>query len=468
MKNQEDFMTGLTSCFQYLPKSVFTATLILVYLFMTAGLVHAEGEDASARMTIMEAIRIALADNHELKAMKNAALAQEKDIGIARSLFLPRIFIEERYLQTTNPGYAFMSRLNQARIVQQDFNPSSLNHPDPISDFQSSLTLEQPLFMKKALVGLDISKTEAQARNAELGRRREDVAYQVVRACLTIVSAREFLRAADQGVEDAREHHRVALTRFSNGVGQYADTLRTSTALTDARQKRNVAEKNLHLARRGLGLLLGMTGAADVEDATLPLHRKELPYYVNAAVARSDLQAAELRVKNASNSVRMAEAGYFPYIGAAGTYQLHDHNHPFGSEGSNWQVGAFLRWDLFDGTRREYERSKSMQLSSQAREQVAALKKGIDYRIYEAYLNVEEAVKNVDLARESLQAAREGTRLIKARYENGLSPLTELLNAQTSLEQARTGMAAQESASKIALATLCHESGTILQDLNIE
>ena len=109
-----------------------------------------------------------------------------------------------------------------------------------------------------------------------------------------------------------------------------------------------------------------------------------------------------------------------------------------------------------------------MQLSSQAREQVAALKKGIDYRIYEAYLNVEEAVKNVDLARESLQAAREGTRLIKARYENGLSPLTELLNAQTSLEQARTGMAAQENASKIALATLCHESGTILQDLNIE
>lgn len=462
-------MTKLPCHFCCFARYALTATLfVLLCLTSTALPVHAENEDATAKIKIVDAVRAALASNHKLKAMKNISLAQEKDIGIARSSFLPRLFFEERYLQTTNPGYAFMTRLNQERITQQDFNPATLNHPDSISDFQTSVTLEQPLFVKKALVGLDISKTESQAKIAELQRTREDIACQTLCAALTIVSAKEYLKATEQGIEDAREHHRVSVSRHANGLGHYADTLRTSTALAEARQKRNTAEKNLLLARRGLGLLLGSNSAADVTDDAIPLILKDLSYYEKAAASRGDLRAARLRAQNAANSVRLAEAAYYPYIGAGGTYSFNDHNHPFGAEGTNWQVAAFLRWDLFDGAKREYERAKAAQISSSAREQIFALQKGMAYRIYEAYLNVEEAARNVELTREALQAATEGTRILKSRYENGLSPLAELLNAQTSLEQARAGLVAQENASKIALATLALESGTILQDLNIE
>jgi outer membrane protein TolC len=194
----------------------------------------------------------------------------------------------------------------------------------------------------------------------------------------------------------------------------------------------------------------------------------DLSTYVKAAETRSDLEAAQLRSENAKQNIRMAEAAYFPNIGMGGTYQFNDHNQPFGSEGESWQFMAFLRWDIFDGTKREYERAKAKNLAAQAQEQVSAMKKGVSYRIYEAYMNVQEAWKNIELTRESLKTAAEGTRLLKLRYENGFSPLAELLNAQSSLEQARAGLVEKENAYKVSLATLSFESGTILKDLSID
>ncbi len=452
-----------------LTKTIVTVFIAVFLIFLSAiPPSGAETKIPERRMSIIDAVRIALADNHEIKAGQSIADAREKDIGIARSYLLPKLYVEERYLRTTNPGYSFMSRLNQQRINAQDFDPERLNHPDPINDFQSSLTLEQPLFAQKAFVGLGMSKKEAQAAKNELRRKKEDIAFQVIKACLAITSLKEYVGAVEKGVEDAREHKRVADLRYKNEIGQYADTLRAQTALMEARQKKNIAEKNLSLAKRGLGMLLATTESIDVEDNKIDFPLNDLPAYLAAADFRSDIRAAQLRSDNASENIKIAEAGYFPYIGVGGTYQMNDHNLPLGSEGTNWQIMAFLRWDLFDGTKREYERAKAKHLASSAREQTAAMKKGVSYRIYEAYLNVEEARKNIDLADETLKTAEEGTRLLGMRYENGFSSLADLLAAQSSLEQARAGLIERRSAYQTALATLSFESGTLLKDLKLE
>lgn len=440
----------------------------LFLLFLLISSAWAQGQPTERRMTLSEAVQTALVENHEIKALQSATSAQEKDIGIARSYLLPRISFEERYLRTTNPGYAFMSRLNQERIDTADFNPALLNHPDPINDFQSSLTLEQPLFVKKIYLGLNMSKTEAKAKGQELIQKREEIAFQVIKACLLLASAKEYARAVEQGVTEAQEHQRVADLRYKNGLGQYADTLRVATSFMEARQKMNIAQKYVNLAKRGLGLLLATTESIDVVDPVIELPLSDLPTYVQAAESRSDLRAAHLRKENAEENIKLAEAAYLPNIGVGGTYQFNDHGQLLGSEGKNWQVMAFLRWDLFDGTKREYERAKAKHLATQAQEQVSAMKKGISYRIYEAYLNVDEARKNIDLTKEALQTAEEGTRLLRVRYENGFSPLADLLSAQSSLEQARAGLVERENSYKMALATLSFESGTILHDLKID
>lgn len=457
--------------FRSIPRSSALFTSFLLWMLsgiILPGDVPALEQESVHRLTLTEAVRTALSNNHEVLAQQDAAKAQEKGIGVARSKLLPRVSLEERYSRTTNPSYAFMSRLNQERIEQQDFDPDALNHPDPINDYQTSVTIEQPVFVQKALLGLSMSKREARAAGEDLNRKREETAYSVTRAFLMAQSAKEYAKAARAGIEEARENARIAGLRYKNGLAQYADTLRTSTALMEARQRSNVAEKDVALTKEYLSLLLSADERIDVADTPVELSLAELTYYTENAGTRSDLRAASLRGENAKQNVRLAEAGYLPHVGVGGSYQLDDHDTPFGSEGKSWQVSAFLKWDLFDGTKREYERAKAIHLANQARESLAAMKQGVSYRITEAYLNAEEARKNSELARQALQTAEESTRLIRLRYENGLAPLADLLSAQSSLEQARAGIVEKENASRTAVAALSFESGTILRDLHIQ
>ena len=90
----------------------------ITFFFLFFLLMSASGwaSDAERRFTLSEAVNAALENNHELKAQKNALAAKEEDIGIARSYLLPKISLEERYSRTVNPGYAFMTKLNQQRI----------------------------------------------------------------------------------------------------------------------------------------------------------------------------------------------------------------------------------------------------------------------------------------------------------------------------------------------------------------
>jgi outer membrane protein TolC len=427
--------------------------------------VPAAGEEA---MSLQEAVRTAMENNHDLRAFGNSVSAQQEDIGIARSSLLPKITFEERFMRTTNPTYAFMAKLNQERFTQQDFDISSLNSPRAVNDFQTSFSFEQPLFARKAYVGLDMARTEFTAKKEDYTRKQQEIALKVVHSYLMVLTAKEYVTVSEKAVEDRKEHLRIAELRYSNGLGLYSDTLRASTALTDAEQKLVSAQKNLDVAKRALGLLLGKTEPVETVSERLEIPLLDIEYYSNASQDRKDIKSLESRYENARNGLRLAESGYFPVIGIGGSYQLNDHRRPLGAEGESWQFMAFLRWDLLDGMRREHERSKAKYQISEAEEHLNGLRKAVSFRVFEAYLTAKETMKNAELSRSALKTAEEGKRLVRVRYENSLSPIIDLLDAQLSLDHARANTIARENEHRFAIVNLGYESGTILKDLRIE
>ncbi len=152
--------------------NLFASCLLPVFFFVIfffAGAVAGE----ERKLSLPEALRIALAANHELKSFTNTLSAEKESIGVARSFLLPRITFEERFLRTTNPTYSFMAKLNQERFTADDFAVASLNNPDPINDFQTSFSVEQPVFVKKAFVGLACPKRRPQPRKKNSREKRK-------------------------------------------------------------------------------------------------------------------------------------------------------------------------------------------------------------------------------------------------------------------------------------------------------
>jgi outer membrane protein len=440
---------------------------LLVVVFCNATfLPPAAGGEQS--ISLREAILTSFANNHELKGGQSRLAASQADIGIARSFLLPSLSFEERYQRTANPTYTFMSKLNQERFTARDFAIGSLNNPDEINDFQTLFSIEQPLFVKKANIGLDMAKKQHEIAGMQYLRKKEEIALEVVRTFLMVRTSREYVDVAAKGVDDAREHVRLSELRFNNGLGLYSDTLRTRTALADAEQKLVSAQKNHDVAKKALGLLLGLEESVDAGQERVELPLMEMDYYIKASRQREDVKALEGQRENAKKNLALAGAGYLPTVGLAGSYLLNDHNAPFGSEGESWLVAAILRWQLFDGSKREYERIKARHLIAETEQYLQGLKKGVSFKVYEAYRSVAETRKNLELAQSALLMAEEGQRLVQVRYKNSLSPLIDLLDAQVALDHARAVVVARQNDQELVKAKLSYESGTILHDLHVE
>lgn len=423
--------------------------------------------ESSQVITMPQAVEQALRDNDQLLAGKQELAASQAEIGVARSNLLPHINVKERYMRTNNPTYGFMAKLNQQRFTAQDFALPSLNSPDPVNDFQSSVGLSMPLFAPQANLGLDMSKIAHQADSASFQRRQEAIAMRVVTSYLQAKTAREYIKVAQQGVRDAEEHLRLAKTRYENKLGLYSDILRATTAVKDMKQVETTANKNYHVACRALGLLLGTTSPIAVSNEDFPVTLRPLDEYKNSATNRQDVKAMELHYENARKNLRLAKAGLLPVLGINSSYQMNDHNRPFGAEGDSWQLGAELKWDLFDGSRRSYEKAKALHQLQAAAKYLAGLKKAVSFLVFQAYQTVKETNQNVGLAEEALKSAAEGQRLVNLRYENSLSPLVDLLDSQISLDQSRANLVARQNEQQLAILSLSYESGIILDDLHI-
>jgi outer membrane protein len=439
-----------------------------LFLFSAlAFIIAAAGAASSAPLSLKGAVELGLAQNHALRAATAATGAVREEVGMARGHLLPKITLEERYMRTDNPTFAFSSKLSQERFSSADFAIDSLNSPDAINDFQTSLTIEQPIYARKAWVGLGMAKEEYSASRDELLRAREEAAFNIVKAYLMVNTATGIVKAAEAGVTDNREHLRIAEARHTGGLGLYSDVLRARTGLLEAEQRLISAQKGRILAGRSLGLLLGLDEEATTSPSGFDIPLRDVNHYLSSAQERGDLKSMIKRRENARNGVSLANSGYFPTVGVGGSYFMNDHEKPFGSEGESWQVSAFLRWSVFDGTR-SHEAARARLKSLEAGERLEGMKKFVSFSVHEAYLNVEEAGKNAELAEAALKSAEEGERLVRLRYENSLSPLVDLLDAEASLSGARAGVVMKKNAYISALAALSFESGAILKDLGLE
>ncbi len=416
-------------------------------------------------VTLQQSVSIALKDSPALRSYHWIVEAQKQEVKTAKGSLFPKVKIEERYQRTDNPTYGFMSKLNQERFTQDDFIIGALNNPRDISDFQTSLSFEQPLFLPGVYSGVRISGKELEAKQAEYQRKKEEVILHVVKTFTMVQTAREYLTAARKGMEDAREHKRIASLKYETGAGLYADVLRAEVSVKSAESMLVRAESNHDVARRRLGLVLGRTGPVDVSGDKPVLPVDHLQSYIDASVQRNDLNALRLRYKNSKTAVEREKSVFLPEIGLGGSYFLNDHEDPFSPEGESYVIAGFLRWNLFDAS--AYHRiGKAKTMVREAEEHISGLEKEIHFRVNEAYIRVREMEQNLSLSRALLTEAEEALRLVRLRYENALAPLVDLLDTQAVLDRARAGQAEADNAYLNAIAELYYQSGILLTTLH--
>jgi outer membrane protein TolC len=210
------------------------------------------------------------------------------------------------------------------------------------------------------------------------------------------------------------------------------------------------ARNAYRIAKNNLSNLLGYNLPRDVwEDIPLQLTDKleaepysiELPAAIAQALQRRTELAALQRTEGLQReNVINARAGYKPTIQAFAGYDWRSSqfDSDLSSEFDGWLVGGQLNWNIFDGL---LTHGKVIQ----AKAQLAHAKADLEDRSRQVELEVRTDYSSFIEAKEVLQSqekvqeeAEEALRLARARAEAGTGTQLDVLDAETSLTQART------------------------------
>jgi outer membrane protein len=119
--------------------NILMKNLLILFALMGVGF--------AKELTLESAISMALENNLEIRAFKSDIKAKELELKAVKGSYFPKIKLEEIFTRTDIPVYAFMSKLNQERLGIEDFQPSKLNNPPAINNFETKLSVEVPIWL---------------------------------------------------------------------------------------------------------------------------------------------------------------------------------------------------------------------------------------------------------------------------------------------------------------------------------
>lgn len=238
--------------------------------------------------------------------------------------------------------------------------------------------------------------------------------------------------------------------RFDAGTVPRFNVLRAEVALANARPALIRARNSYRIAKNNLVNLLGYNLPRHIwEDIPLRLTDKldAKPYQIElpAAIAqalrkRTELAALRKAVELRKEDVVNARSGYKPSIqGIAGWgWRNSLYTADLSRDVDGWLVGAQLSWNIFDGNLTRGKVMEAQALYKRSQIDVDDTARRIELEVRTAYSYFIEAREVLDSQKKVQEEAEEALRLARARADAGTGTQLDVLDAHTSLTEART------------------------------
>jgi len=261
--------------------------------------------------------------------------------------------------------------------------------------------------------------------------------------------------------------------RLDAGTVPKFNVLQAEVALANERPNLIQARNSYRIAKNNLSNLLGYNLPNDVwED--IPLHLTDgfniakfdvqLPEAVQEALnRRSELVAARENVNLQKLNVVNARAGYQPTISLFGGYDWANARFTdpltLGHTIQGWNAGAQMSWNFFDGaaTYGKVKQAKAQRDKSVV--ELADEMRQIELNVRTAYSDMIQAKETLESQTKVQEEAEEALREARARSSAGTGTQLDVLNAETSLTQARTTQVQAEHDYSTALARFQRATG---------
>ncbi|GAB4338898.1 MAG: TolC family protein [Candidatus Abyssubacteria bacterium] len=432
---------------------VFTIPLFLACLFLYTGVAHGEEPFVDRPLTLSDCVEIALASSPDVVAAQERIEQARAAVGQAQAGFYPRLSLAENFTRTDFAPMVFFNQLAQGELSGDSpsapppgFDPfAQFNDPGPLSNWNTQLLLQWPLFQGgKTYYGTRAARASLDAAHTELESVHNDLRFAVTSAYYQILQADTSINIVEESVRQIRKHLEIAQARYETEAALKSDVLRVEVSLAEAEENLAIARHNLERAKSQLNLAMGrpvnthfaLAPAPESPPPDDPLSDTTLQELTQMALEmRPELEAMEKNTLALEHSVEAAKAEYFPHINVFAHYDIDTED--FSDSNDSWTIGVGADISIFDGflTRSNVERARAELRETEARRE--RLRLAIEMEVKNAYLAKSEATTRLEVLQQAVAEADETLRIVAERYAEGAALITELLDAQVALTNAR-------------------------------
>jgi len=432
-----------------------TLKVILFFLLLPlVGMSRGEAEDAASplRLTLREAVQMALKQNPQVQIANLNVAQSEQDSAVSRADLLPQVGLE---------GFDKVQRFNLAAFIGKPF-PGTPQHAGPFQVFQAGPGFSMPLLDLTLWRRWQAARHGVRASESQEMGVREQMVLLVVSQYLGSLRAAAAVKAASSRVELAQALYDQALDLQKHGVGTGIDTLRANVQLQNERQGLIVAETQLKTSLFSLARLLNLDAQRNVE-LTDEMSFFETPAFEasqsleEALRSRPEMKALEARELIVQAQKRAAGEARLPKLSLNGGWAYQGLS--LATSIPSYQYQVTLDVPLFTSGKIRAENTRASLELKKVEQERLELRNQIALEVKNAVALLESARSEVDVANLGVKLAGEEVSQARDRFSAGVANNIEVVSAQDALSRANDNQIVALYRYNQARADLAHAIG---------
>jgi outer membrane protein len=409
---------------------------------------------------LAELVNLAEEHNPETRVAWEAAKERASDLHVAQSDLLPALMA-----------------VAQANTTRQTVLFGDAFYRQTLGIFEPFVRLDYTVLDFGRGSRIAAARDQLLAANFAFNTVHLEIIFETSRRYYRLLNAVGQQEAAEVTLRNAQTVQKAVDARLNVGLATLPDALEARSAAAQADYELQAAIGQTDIAR---GDLLTILGARPLDALQVqPLSQLQIPDRVDesadAAVQRALVERPELlrraaEEQAAEREVRDARSAYLPKLdfeGVGGEQRLFGQQYPLESVYKGpieaWNVTVTLRWNVFDGGRREAELAKSKEAAEQAKAETARTRDDVEQQVWTAYVELRTAFRQRDAATSLLGASQSSYDAAVKSYGLGLRNVVDVVTAERTLAQALSQDVAARTAVLIQLANLSYRTGDLLK-----
>lgn len=404
---------------------------LTLFLLLYVAIQSAQAQD-TLRITLQDAVRIALSDNPTIKVAGQEILLKKE----ARREAYAGLFPEASLVGSYSRAIKKQSFAMMGEVIEVGTD----------NTYSGGLSVSLPVFAPALYKSISLTSTDVNLAVEKSRASRLDMVNQVTKAFFQLLLAQDSYEVLLKSYKQSEDNYNVVKAKYEQGTVSEYDKISADVQMRSLKPTVVSARNGVNLANLQLKVLMGME--SDVKVAVEGnLKDYEMSMFTRQAMPRPDnltnnstLKQLELNALQLKQTLKLQYTNFMPTLSASFQYMYTSMNDNFKFKEYDWRpystIALNLSIPLFKGSNFTQLKQTRIQMK-QLEENRINTERQLTMQATGYLDNMAASTEQVVSNKEAVFQAEKGRTIAEKRYEVGKGTILELNSSEVALTEAQ-------------------------------